>query len=153
MKYAIALFLTLIVASAMSLAQEEGKDAAAKAAPKQETLHGYVVDAMCAAGISKKENVMEKAAGHSKSCALEDACTASGYGVFSDSKWFKFDDGGDKLAKGLVEKTKSEKAIMVDVTGTQKGDRFVVASIKESSMGKMKKKDASTSSSGHEGMH
>ena len=46
---------------------------------------GYVVDQMCAKKMSTKTDVMKRAAGHTKDCALEDACSASGYGIFSSS--------------------------------------------------------------------
>jgi hypothetical protein len=94
-------------------------------------LSGYVVDAMCAQGMLKKSDPMAKAAAHTKSCALEDDCAASGFGVFSDGKYYKFDEKGDTMAKDLIEKTSTEKGIMVDVTGSMKGDRLVVASVTE----------------------
>ena len=56
--------------------------------------HGYVVDAMCAKTILKKDNIMERAAKHTKDCALEDACSATGYGLFYDNKYYKFDEAG-----------------------------------------------------------
>lgn len=98
------------------------------------TMHGYVVDAMCAKGMAKKDNPMDAAAKHTKACALEEGCAASGYGVFSEGKWYKFDAAGDKMAKELIEKTKTEKGIMVEVKGEMKGETLAVSSIIEHKM-------------------
>ena len=92
---------------------------------------GYVVDAMCAKGMAKKENPMEKAAMHTKQCALEEGCAASGFGVFSDGKYHKFDKKGDELALALIKESKTEKGMIVEVEGMQKDDMLAVASIKE----------------------
>jgi hypothetical protein len=104
------------------------------------TLQGYVVDQMCAKMMMKKENTMKKAAAHTKACALEEECAASGYGVFSEGKWYKFDEEGDEKAFSLIENTENEKAIMVEVTGKMKGDELIVASIKEHKAEKMDEK-------------
>jgi hypothetical protein len=113
---------------------------------KEMSWHGYVVDAMCAQNMLKRGNAMEKAAKHTRGCALEEGCAASGFGVFDmDGTWHAFDDEGDKKAQALLENSKTEKGIMVDVKGTQDGDNIVVASITESHMSKkemMKKADS-----------
>lgn len=113
----------------------------AAAAPGQEKkiageslkMSGYVVDQMCAKGIAKKANPMEKAAGHTKECALEEACAASGYGIFTGGKWLKFDSAGSKMAKEAIEKSKREKGLMFEVTGTIDGDVLAVSGLKETS--------------------
>ncbi len=126
----------LVFASVALFAQEKKAEAPkAEAKAKGTTLHGYVVDQMCAKSMAKKSNPMELAAKHTKECALEEACAASGYGLFYENgKWVKFDENGDKLAKKMIEKSKKEKDFMADVTGEMKGDKFVVASIVESKM-------------------
>lgn len=96
-------------------------------------MNGYVVDQMCAKGMAKKAHPMEKAAGHTKECALEEACAASGYGIFSNGKWMKFDAAGDKLAKQAIEKSKREKGLMFEVTGTIDGEVLAVTGLKETS--------------------
>ncbi len=158
MRNTFVALVALAFAAVSVFAQEGENQAPAKAAAKTETLHGYVVDAMCASGISKKQDVMQKAAGHTRACAMEETCIASGYGVFSDSKYYKFDDAGDKLAKALIEKTKTGKGIMVEVTGSQNGERFAVASIKETKAAMKpakpaKGKKSSEGMEGMEGMH
>ncbi len=87
--------------------------------------HGYVVDAMCAKAMAKKDNPMERAAKHTRDCALEESCASTGYGLFYDGKYYKFDDEGDKKAKDVIEKSSTEKGLMVDVTGTMEGDKIL----------------------------
>jgi hypothetical protein len=139
MKKAVSLLVSLMVVAAIGLAQEkkieEKKEGAVvKEEGKTVTMKGYVVDAMCAKGIAKKENKMEKAAAHTKECALEESCSATGYGLFSEGKWFKFDDAGDTKAKEMIEKSKVEKGLAFEVTGKMEGDKFAVASMKETKM-------------------
>ncbi len=128
-KLAIAVLICFAVAG---FAQE--KKAEAKKAEGTQ-LHGYVVDFLCAKGMIKKDNPMDRAAKHNKECALEEACAASGYGlIYENGTWVKFDENGDKLAKAMLEKSKKDKDFMADVMGEMKGDKFVVASLMESKM-------------------
>ena len=101
--------------------------------PTFHTMKGYLVDNMCATGMAKKtpDEAMAKAAKHTKSCALDESCQESGFGLMSAGKWYKFDDNGDKLALALLKKTERNSEIMVAVTGMHDGDIFKVASIKE----------------------
>ncbi len=104
-------------------------------------IRGYVVDAMCAKGMMKNsETSMKKAMAHSKECALDEQCTASGYGLMSDGKWYKFDEKGDALAKESISSSKTEKGLMYEVTGKMEGDKFVVASLNEKMSEKADKK-------------
>jgi hypothetical protein len=130
MKYLLLVVGFLIALSANA---QEKKDMKRTMADKEGTvaLSGYVVDAMCAQGMLKKSDPMAKAAAHTRHCALEDDCASSGYGVFSDGKYYKFDEKGDKMAKELIEKTSTQKGIMVDVMGSMKGETLAVASVKE----------------------
>ncbi len=126
----------LILASSALFAQEKKAEAPkAEAKAKGTMLHGYVVDQMCAKNMAKKSNPMELAAKHTKECALEEACAASGFGLFYENgKWVKFDENGDKLAKAMIESSKKDKDLMADVTGEMSGEKFVVASLVESKM-------------------
>ncbi len=114
-----------------------------KSAAKTVTLHGYVVDGMCSKRMAKSGAAMEKAANHTKDCLLEDGCAASGYGIFSEGKYYKFDAAGSKEAHAMIEKSSRDKGMLFDVTGTMKGQTFAVTSIKESSATdtKMEKKE------------
>lgn len=105
-----------------------------KKAIQSMTLRGFVVDAMCAKGMVGKESVMRKAADHTRMCALEEACSAAGYGLFSDGEWHKFDASGDKKAKEMIQKSAREKELAFEVTGTMTGGLFAVRSMKEISL-------------------
>jgi len=104
------------------------------------TMKGYVVDAQCAGDMADKEDVMKKAANHTKKCALNEKCAESGYGLFSDGKWYKFDEAGDKQAKALIEKTSKKDQIAVEVKGTMGDGTMAVTSIKEQKATKSTKK-------------
>jgi hypothetical protein len=94
---------------------------------KKATLTGHLVDQMCGGGVKDAA----KAAEHSKECALMDHCASSGFGIFANGKYVKFDAEGSKKAKALVEKTKKEKDIAIVAEGTLSGDTLTVASLKE----------------------
>lgn len=140
MKKFISVLALAFFVAAFSLAQDAKTDTKGekKEAPKSEgKWHGYVVDAMCAKNMMKKDNPMEKAAKHTKECALEDACASSGFGLFHEGKYYKFDESGDKMAKAAIEKSALEKGLMFDVTGKMEGDKILVASLSEMKMDKM----------------
>ena len=107
-------------------------DASAKA--KVSTLKGYLVDASCATKLVKKDYPMEKAAGHTRECALMEACAASGYGVVTGGKFVKFDDKGSRTAKDLLEKSTRKDHMYVEVSGEQKSGMLTVSSIKEAEL-------------------
>ena len=116
MKKLIALCIVAMFAFGITVAQDmkvESKTGAAKVEKKAANMwHGYIVDAMCAKGMAKKpEAAMQKAMNHTRDCALEEACAESGFGIFVETKYVKFDAAGDKMAKEMLEKTKTEKAI------------------------------------------
>ena len=93
---------------------------------------------MCAAKMAMKENPMEKAGGHSKDCALDDHCAGSGYGIFSDGKFYKFDEKGSARAKELIEKSKREKGLFFEAKGTVGDGTMMVTSLKEATPPKPK---------------
>lgn len=132
MKRFIAMVTVLCFAAMPAFAQ--GAKSAKKEEKTEGKWHGYIVDAMCARTMVKKGNPMERAAKHTRDCALEDECASSGYGLLYDGKYYKFDEAGDKKAKDVIEKSSTEKGMMVDVTGKMEGDRIMVASIAEMKM-------------------
>src|SRR5882724_9988174 len=80
---------------------------------------GYLVDKMCAAH-HVKDNAADgtKFAGeHTKDCGLMKDCVKSGYGIFSEGKWYEFDDKGSKLALAIFNKTKNKDHIKATVEG------------------------------------
>ncbi|MGA9406613.1 MAG: hypothetical protein WBW71_05720 [Bacteroidota bacterium] len=127
-KPSIRLFLSLFFLASISLFAQDKMEKGSS-----HTMKGYLVDKMCAIGMAKKspEEAMAKAAKHTKSCALEESCQESGYGLMSAGVWYKFDDNGDKQALALLQKTQKKNDITVAVTGTRDGDIFKVTSIKE----------------------
>jgi hypothetical protein len=94
---------------------------------KKVTLTGHLIDQMC--GGAMKD--VAKAAEHTKECSLMDHCASSGYGIFADGKYVKFDAEGSKKAKALIEKSSKEKGLEIVAEGTQDGDTLTVASLKE----------------------
>jgi hypothetical protein len=96
------------------------------------SMHGYMLDVACGTKMSKlsAKKAEEKAKAHTKDCALQDACKASGYGLMMHGKLMKFDDNGNKLAAAYFDKTKKEKDFWVDVKGTMEGNTIKVESIK-----------------------
>jgi hypothetical protein len=102
-----------------------------KGEAKEIVLKGYVVDAMCGEAWAKKGNGEERAAKHSKACALNDHCSASGYGVFSAGRWMKFDARGDRKAKVAIEKSVKERGHYFEIHGVADGKMLQVASLSE----------------------
>jgi len=82
------------------------------------SLSGPIVDQMCAGGMVKKGS-HAGAAGHSgkAGCALKEACAKSGFGVFADGKFHKFDTKGNELAKSALEKSSKDSGVNFKVTG------------------------------------
>jgi hypothetical protein len=126
----VAVAATLVGAFA---AAQKSKEAVQSVKPQQATsLSGYLVDAMCAGGMAKHpETAMSKAARHTSACALEEDCAKSGFGVFSDGTWHKFDGEGDRQALALLKQTKTKRGVMVVAAGSQAGERFAVTSLTE----------------------
>ncbi len=106
----------------------------------EHTMSGYMLDIACGTKMSKldEDKAMEKAKGHTKDCATQDACKASGYGLMMKGKLMKFDDNGNKLAADYFDKSKKEKGFWVDVRGTMDGEMIKVESIHDVK-GKVKK--------------
>ena len=129
MKHLIALCTIVLCFALTAGAQEESKPV---------TLKGYVVDQMCAGKMAMKDNAMEKAEGHSKDCALDDHCAASGFGIFSGGKYYKFDEKGSATAKSLIEKSNREKALYFVAKGTLGDDTITLTSLKEATPPKPK---------------
>jgi hypothetical protein len=144
-KISVGLFAAVFFAAFLTIVAQDKPEKMDK--PVSHTMKGYLVDKMCAVGMAKKapDEAMAKAAKHTKSCALEESCQESGFGLMSGGMWYKFDDNGDKLALALLKKTDKEKEIMVSVTGTHDGDIFKVTALKEvKSDGKKSTKPDST---------
>lgn len=146
------LALVLLMCVAVTAFAQEKKAETKKAETKETVLHGYVVDQMCAKAMAKKSDPMQRAARHTRECALEEACAASGYGLFyGNGKWVKFDANGDKLAQTMFEKSEKNNEFLVDVKGEVSGETFKVASLTEAKAGTdEKQKPAKEDHHGHD---
>jgi hypothetical protein len=127
--FAMTFFLLLL--SVLTIAQEKkGSKEVHKDPP---SMTGYLVDQMCG-----KRMVMDdikksdaKAARHTKDCALDEHCSANGYGLVTGGKFFKFDAAGDIQAKEFLKAIVKEDHLKVKVLGTLDGDKLNVQSIKD----------------------
>lgn len=140
----VLIMLGIVMMSLSAFAQEK-KEAAGmmKDMAKAGAWKGYLVDKMCAIGYVKDGDVAKantKGMKHTKSCALEEGCMESGYGLIIDGKYFKFDQGGDKMAVNFLNKSKKKDNFYVEVSGTKDGDIVNVKSIAEAKSEMMEKK-------------
>jgi len=96
-------------------------------------LSGYLADTMCASSHTKDsaEDATKFAAEHTRECALMEDCVKSGYGVFSDGKWYPFDEKGNELAKAIFDKSQKKDHFKVTVEGMKHGDKILVEKITE----------------------
>jgi hypothetical protein len=95
------------------------------------TLRGYLMDASCGAALSGKPTAEARAARHTKACALNEECAASGYGIMAEGKWVKFDARGDSLAKKAITASRRERGHYFEVTGVMRAERLAVQLLKE----------------------
>ncbi len=145
-----AVIVAILFASTPLLAQEKKVEKKDGMMEKKEmgdkmmamTWKGYLVDKMCATGMAKKakDEAMSKAMKHTVSCALEEGCMESGYGLLIDGKYHKFDEAGDKLAVEYLKKASFKDNILVEVSGTHEGELVKVTSIAAGKMEKMMEK-------------
>lgn len=98
---------------------------------KSVQLTGYLLDNACGGGKETDKERAARAEKHPTSCALMPNCASSGFGVYSDGKYYKFDDAGNKSAKDLLENTQTKKGVRVQVQGTLKDDTILVTKLTE----------------------
>ncbi len=122
----IVSFVVLLLFVSFSLQAQTNKDA------KPAAMKGYLVDKMCGSSMAKKapDQAMASAAKHTKSCALAESCTESGYGLMMDGKWTAFDNTGNQKAAAFLKSTKAKDHLFVAVTGEKEGEMIKVSSIK-----------------------
>lgn len=114
--------LAIFIVVLPSAAQEK------KSSPKNATtLVGYLSDCQCGESLES----VEMAAGHTKECCLMDACAKSGYGIYANGKFIKFDPKGSEKAKAYLVALKKEKDLKVKVTGKMENGTFALASIED----------------------
>jgi hypothetical protein len=104
-------------------------------AAAQESTHvtGYLVDKMCASGMVRKSpaEAMDRAAKHTRECAMEKDCAAAGYGVVTDGKWIQFDSKGNEKAADFLKHTTRKDHLLVDVNGSIANGVIAVSSLRE----------------------
>ncbi len=108
-------------------------------AQKTATWEGYLADKMCGSKMTGEKGA-EKATKHTKDCALEDGCKASGYGLVTGGKYVKFTDASDAKAIEYLETKAPESNIYVKVSGTMDGEKIAVTSIEKAAKGGKKAK-------------
>lgn len=101
------------------------------AAPEEVILRGYVVDAMCGRAMAGKAKAATQAASHTRACALDKECSASGYGLMVEGVWHEFDEAGDVTAKSMVTASRRTRGLLFEVKGTMGDGGLRVASMKE----------------------
>ena len=131
MKKLLAIILVTIFTSILISAQDKMDKKGSHNKPH--SMIGYLVDQNCG-----KRMVMDdvkksdaKAARHTKDCALEETCKASGFGIVTGGKFYRFDDAGNKKAFDYLSTTRKEDNIKVEVAGTMEGNKINVESIKD----------------------
>jgi hypothetical protein len=69
---------------------------------------------------------------HTKTCLLAPACRRSGYGVFTNetNKFLLFDRAGDQKALALIQASKKDDNMRVEVTGQIEDGKIKVTSLK-----------------------
>src|SRR5689334_3736002 len=86
---ATAAIVGLTLGGAFLRAADEDKDKDKDA--DKGAVHGVMVDNMCGAKHMDKDNPSAAALKMGMGCMKKDSCAASGYGVISDKKLYKFD--------------------------------------------------------------
>jgi hypothetical protein len=121
----------MLAAAAFALLLAVSTGGAIQKGAKTITLKGYIVDQMCAVAILKKADPMARAAKHARDCSFHPECAASGFGIFVDGTFIKFDADGSAKALKALQVSKREKAMYYEVTGKMEGDLLVVSLIRE----------------------
>ena len=131
MKQLLVVILMILYSSLFISAQEKMNPGGSR--NKSRSMIGYLVDQNCG-----KRMVMDdvkksdaKAARHTKECALDEACSAMGYGLVTGGKFYTFDIPGNRKAKEFLTAATKENNIKVEVIGTMNGEELVVDSIRD----------------------
>ena len=105
-----------------------GFSAIAVRAAEEGAWTGALIDNHC----GEKKADEAAALKHPVSCALKEACAASGYQLVVGDKHYKLDDKGNEEAKAYLEKVTDKTAgAKVTIAGKVEGEKIEVSSIKE----------------------
>ncbi len=108
---------------------------------KPTTVQGVLIDKECSVRAETRmvsganphlEGGMLWAYTHDKKCLLMPACQRSGYGVFTyeSNKFLAFDAAGNHKALALIQSSKKDDDMRVEVAGEIDGDKMKVTSLK-----------------------
>jgi len=108
---------------------------------KPTTVQGVLIDKECSARAETRmvsgsnphlEGGMLWAYTHDKKCLLMPACQRTGYGVFTyeSNKFLAFDPAGNQKALALIQSSKKDDDMRVEVAGEINGDKMKVTSLK-----------------------
>ncbi len=123
----VFLLVAALTLAGRSMAQVDGVGIRSVAA-----WQGYLVDVRTAQEFLKNPgSAMKNASQYDRATALLPQNSGSGFGIFTEGTWLKFDTAGSTQAVDLIRNTKTEKGIMVVVTGILNGDELNVRSLKE----------------------
>lgn len=107
---------TLLVALPIALAIASSAQPSA-----QETRTGFLIPTQCqpkTAGVPQPKGSTDAwPAPHTTDCALEPACIKSGYGLWVEDQFYRFDEKGQQLALAYFETTPRTSYNKVAVTG------------------------------------
>jgi len=76
-------------------------------------IKGVIIDNFCA-GAQKPEKLAEFIKTHTKDCALQPQCVASGYSIFSDGKLMKFDKISNLDVEAFLRLPASKLQVVVE---------------------------------------
>src|SRR4051812_17707959 len=83
-----------------------------------------LMDTMCGADMKSQADADK----HTKACALDSHCAASGFGAVIDGTFHKFDAAGSEKAEALFKSTKKADHITAHVEGTLEDDGTIMVS-------------------------
>jgi len=97
------------------------------AAPATETIKGTIIDNMCA-GSQKPEMLSEFVKTHTKECATQPTCAASGYSIYADGKLMKFDEASNQKISDFLKTPTNKLEVVAEVK--KAGEELSLVSIK-----------------------
>lgn len=108
---------------------------------KPTTVQGVLIDKECSVRAETRmvsganphlEGGMLWAYTHDKKCLLMPSCQRTGYGVFTyeSNKFLAFDAAGNQKALALIQSSKKDDDMRVEVAGEIDGDKMKVTSLK-----------------------
>jgi hypothetical protein len=138
MKIIVAATLTIFL-----LATGFSRQKSESGSKQSQVISGYLVDRMCGENFAKfdLEKATQKAAKHTKECAIDEECKKRGYGIVTKGRFFAFDEKGNNLAAKYFDSSKKISDFLVDVQCTVNGDQLSVVSVRDSKAVKKKSSD------------